>query len=480
MVSRMLSHPSQKIRRLSSLLLLSIVVSGCSTQGVISQPAPELPPKFSASGVEAQQQLWWLDFSDPQLNQLIEQALSGNFDLKAVVARVKQAEALAKKSGASTLPSLDATADAGKTFQPGPDPESFQLGLKASYELDLWSRLQAAEESSQLSYLASGENLEIAALTLSADVADRWYALLTQEAFIALYEEQLATLNHQLTLLDLRFSNGQTGADDLLQQQQQIESLSASLNAAKSEQQVIRQQLALLLGQSQLPEINLTATLPELSPIPATGLPAELASRRPDLKQAWLELQSRQKDLIVADADRMPQIRLSASLLSSSQDINTLMDDWVSSLAASLTAPLFDGQQRQAEVERQQAVVEEAAHNYSQKVLSAFADIENALTKENAQQQQFDSIDVQLNLAKQSEALKWVRYGNGDTTFLDVLSAQKSRLQLEQQQLQSHGQLLADRITLHRAIAGDINYKSHVALETTHNTMDKNSTGDKP
>ncbi|OED48335.1 hypothetical protein ACH42_02365 [Endozoicomonas sp. (ex Bugula neritina AB1)] len=482
MASRKPNNSVPQYHRIFPTLLISALIGGCSTQTMISQPAPELPQEFSLAGQQTQQKQWWLDFSDSQLNKLIDQALANNFDLKAVVARVKQAEALAKKSGASTLPTLDATVDAGKTFQSGADPENYQLGLKASYEIDLWSRLQAAEESSQLSYLANRENLEIAALTLSADVADRWYALLTQEAFIKLYEDQLKTLNHQLAIIDLRFSNGQTDAEDVLQQQQQIENLKASLDAAHSEQKIIEQQLALLLGKSHIPPTNLTAILPELSPLPSAGLPSELAARRPDLKQAWLELQSKQKDLQVADADRLPQIRLSASLLSSSSGISSLIDNWVSSLAASLTAPLFDGNQRKAELERQQAIVEESVNSYSQKVLTAFTDIENALTREESQQQQLNSINLQLNLARRTEEIKWSRYRNGDVTFLEVLTAQDSRLQLEQQQLQSHGLLLSERITLHRTIAGDIGYSNLINHTSTLsiNMPSETSTGETP
>ena len=459
-------------RKFFTVLSLAVILTGCSSQQIIEQQSPELPAAFSyqdetvfAQGASS----WWLDLEDQQLDQLIEQALADNFNLKATVSKVQQAEALATRAGASLTPSLDLTGDATRNFQSGSDYNNFQLGLKASYEIDLWSRLRAAEKSGQLDYLASRENLEVTALSLTADVADRWYALLTQIALEELYVEQLKTLEHQLQIVEFRFHHGQNPAEDVLQQRQQIENLNARLSSARYQQQIIKQQLALFLGKSQWQPEALAAYLPELPSLPATGLPSDIAARRPDLKQAWFELQSQQQDLIVAEADRLPQIRLSASLLSSTRNLPELFDDWAGSLAASLAAPLFDGQLRKAEVTRQQALLEEAVNNYSQKVLSAFGEIENALTREASQQQQWLSTRQQLNLARQAEELKWTRYRNGGSNFLDVLTAQKSRLDLEQQLVQSHGQRLAERITLHRALAGKIAYADQIFTEDSGN-----------
>ena len=468
MASRIQNKHSPLSSRLLPTLFISVVLAGCVTQTEINQPAPALPEQYSTAGKAVQQQQWWRSFSDQQLNTLINEALSSNFDLKATVARVRQAEALAKKSGASTMPSLEAIGEGSKSYQSGPDSESLQLGLKASYEIDLWSRLQAAEDGVHLDYLASREALEVAALTLSANVADRWYALAAQEELIQLYQQQLKTLNDQLTIIELRFNNGQLDSEDTLQQHQQIESLNSRLSVAQYERQIIEQQLAVLLGQSQLTNIQLPDQLPVLASIPDAGLPGDLAARRPDLKQAWLQLQSAQKGLVVAEADRLPQIRLSASLLSSSQSFSSVLDNWATNLAANLTAPLIDGGYLKAEVERQQAVVDESVHLYSQQVLTAFSDIETALLNETSQQEQLDSINLQLSLARQTETIKWSRYQNGAVNFLEVLTAQQSRLDLEQQQIQSHSQLLSNRITLHRAIAGDLNYAERVSLNMTN------------
>ncbi|WP_153301710.1 efflux transporter outer membrane subunit [Endozoicomonas arenosclerae] len=458
-----------KYPRYLALGSLIFLMAGCATHNSISPPTASLPETFSQSGAEAQSNLWWQSFDDPQLNSLIDKALTDNFSLKAATDRLRQAEAVAKQSGASTVPSLEATFDGSHTHQSSGNVDQFQIGLMASYEIDLWSRLAASEVSAEFDFMASREELETAAITLSSEVASSWYELVTQESLIKLYDQQIENLTNQLSVIELRYRYGQTQAEDLLQQKQLLENLNAKKLAAQSQKQLITQQLALLTGVTDLPALYIPEA-PELSPLPSTGLPAELLNRRPDLKQAWFNVQSQSQQLIVAEADRLPQLSLTASLLSSSADFSSLMNDWASNLAAGIVAPLFDGGMRKAEVERQEAALSESLNTYSQTVLEAFSEVESALTQEQSEQQQLQSINKQLSLALKTEQIKLTRYQNGDSTFLEVLTAQNSRLDLEQQKLISRGNLLAERIQLHRSLAGDLNAEKLTRKGSTAST----------
>lgn len=439
-------------------LCLALLIAGCTTQAPITQQPPALPDSYTATGVQTPEVQWWQSFDDKVLEQLINDALSNNFSLKAAVERLKQSEALAQKAGAGTTPSLSANADGGRTFQSSGDVDNFSVGLMASYEVDLWSRLSATEEAARFDYLASREELETAAITLSSEVASTWFELMTQSVLVRLYEAQTDNLENQLQLIELRYRYGQINGEDVLQQKQLLENLKARQLAVENQTTLLTQQLALLTGQSQLNNLSIPDQLPELNPLPATGIPSELAAQRPDLKQAWYQVQSQQQNLIVAEADRLPQIQLTASLISSDASLSNLLDEWVGNLAGSLTASLVDGGARNAEITRQKAALNESLNNYHQSVLEAFTDIESALTREQAEQQQLDSIDQQLTLARQAEALIQARYENGDNTFLEVLTAQNSRLDLEQQKVLSQGQLFSERISLHRALAGSLNF----------------------
>ncbi|WOG26837.1 TolC family protein [Endozoicomonas sp. 8E] len=461
---------AMKYPRCLTIGTLLLLMSGCATQNTLSSPEVSLPTAFSQSGNEARNSLWWQSFNDPQLNTLIEQALTDNFSLKAATDRLRQAEAVARQSGAASLPNVDATFGGSQTRQSSNNVEQFQIGLMASYEIDLWSRLTASEASAEFDLLASQEALAIATITLSSEVARHWYELVTQQTLIKLYHKQIENLTRQLSVIELRFRYGQTQAEDLLQQQQLLENLKAKKLTAGHQKQLTSLQLAVLIGTSTLPSIDIPET-PELKPLPATGLPADLLSRRPDLKQAWFNVERQNQQLIMAEADRLPQINLTASVLSTSSNFSSLMNDWAANLAAGLIGPLFDGGMRKAEVDRREAALSESLNAYSQAVLEAYTEVETALTREQSGQQQLKSIDKQLSLALKAEQFKLTRYQNGDSTFLEVLTAQSSRLDLEQQKLISKGNLLAERIQLYRALAGDLNTEKLVRHESIASTQ---------
>ena len=458
------------------LYSLLVFTTGCSTQ-TIHDPPLSLPASFSVVGQTTAATQWWDNFDDEQLNALINIALDDNFNLKAASDRLRQADALARKAGATARPSASLLFDGERTFQTSGDVNNFQLGLKASYEIDLWSRLGAGQKSAEFNALATRKEMETAAISLSSEVARNWFEVITWQSLGQQYQLQIRNLQSQLKILELRYRFGQIRADDLMQQKQLIENLNARLLDAQSQKQLRLQQLALLTGQTSLPDM----TIPEFStlpPIPATGIPSRQLGQRPDVKQAWYKVEGQQQNLIVAEADRLPQIQLTASLLSGEESVSGLLDDWVSSLAASLTATVFDGGNLKAEVERQQAALDESVNLYSQTVLEAFAEVETALVREAAERQQLDSVMSQLTLARQTEAIKNLGYRNGDSTFLEVLTAQNSRLDLEQAFIKSQGQLRAERILLHRALAGGLVSNAVAETGVTSNIISEN-TGNK-
>jgi len=394
---------------------------------------------------------WWRALADPQLNHLISQALSNNFTFKAAINRLQQSAAQAKQAGASLLPTLEASLDAERADA----SNTFEFGVMVSYEIDLWSRLSASKQAAQFEYLASQQELDVAAITLSAEIALSWYQAVTLNTLITLYSQQLAVLDKQLAMLTLHQRYGQSDIEDIWQQQQLQQAQQAKLLAAKSELKVIQQQLRVLTGDMQLSLSN----LPHLSTLPAlpnVGVPAQLLNQRPDLKQAWFSVQSQQQNLVVAEADRYPQIQITASLLSNSTQLSHLLSNWASELAASLLVPIIDGGMRKAEIEVQQAALNESLNLYTQQVLLAISEVETALTYEQSEQEQLSNLEQRLALASKTSQIKQLRYQNGNAEFLEVLTAEQSKLDLQQQKIESQGNLFALRVSLHRALAGNI------------------------
>ncbi|MGR5165341.1 TolC family protein [Vibrio owensii] len=460
----------------SSILIasLSIILAGCASTFMPTEPAPILsksfPKQFTApttqnssnesnyneashSEIAAE---WWRTFNDPQLNSLISQALSNSFSFQAAINHLQQSSAKATQAGASLSPTLNTTFDAERSMQTSDSTSTFQFGVMASYEIDLWSRLSATQQAAEFDYLASQQELDVAAITLSSEIALSWYQAVTLNALIELYSQQLTVLDKQLEILTLHHQYGQSNIEDIWQQQQLQQAQQAKLLEAKSELKVIEQQLKVLTGElsfalKDLPRLSTLPTMPNI------GIPAQLLNQRPDLKQAWFVVQSQQQNVVVAEADRYPQIKITASLLSSSTSISDLMSDWVSKLAGSILVPIIDGGARTAVIDEQQAVLNEYLNNYTQKVIEAISEVETALTQEQSEHVQLSNIEQRLTLASKTAQIKQLRYQNGSVDFLQVLTAQQSELDLQQSQVESQGNLFALRIALHRSIAGNLN-----------------------
>ncbi|MET0051362.1 MAG: TolC family protein [Candidatus Thiodiazotropha sp.] len=438
------------------LILLVLLLAGCSTVPGRDELPVEAPEAFSQTGSDrVVPDRWWLDLQDASLEGLIEQALSHNFSLRAAWARLRQAEAVAQREGAARLPSLDL--NGSLTRADGSDTRastSRQLGLYAGYELDLWGRVKASSDAAALDAQASEADLRTTALSLSASLADTWYQLVEQRAQIDLIGRQLNLNGQLLELIEGRFKTGQVYASDVYRQRQLLAQTEGEMAQAQTRLKTLEHQLTILLGSvpgSQT--LPLDADLPVLLPLPTTGLPSELLNRRPDLQAALLRLQASDARAAAAVANRYPRLDLSAALTSPGAT-GGVFDGWLGSLVAQLSAPLFDGGQRRAEVARTEAVVRESLNDYAQALLEALGEVEDALVAEAGQRRYLSTIDAQLEALATVATQEGQRYFQGDADYLSVLDAIRSRQSLERQQVSARRELISNRIALVTALAG--------------------------
>ncbi len=444
--------------RLAVAGLTMLGLGACSSLPTREHAMPDLPAGFSQPGSAPVTEAWWRGFQDTQLDQLIAHALQHNFSLRAVWDRLDQAAALARKSRAGYFPQLDASAAAGRTsVHNGTENSEYSAGLSAAYEVDLWGRVRSSAQAADLDRQASAAQLQTAALTLSAQIASAWYQFAEQSALAELQQRQLDTNRQVLELVTLRFQHGQVGATDVLQQRQLVESTRGDLALTQAQRQVLRHQLAVLLGEapgtSLIPEPapGLQVQLPEL---PGTGVPAQRLQQRPDVQQRWLTLQAADRRVAAALAERFPRLSLSGTATASASRSADLFDDWIGNLAANLLLPVIDGGQRRAEVQRTEAVASEALNEYRQTLLDAFGEVEDALTREQRQQEYLASVDQQLRLSRLAIERLRDSYRNGAVDYLRVLNALLTDQSLERSRLQARRQWIEYRIALHRALAG--------------------------
>jgi NodT family efflux transporter outer membrane factor (OMF) lipoprotein len=420
--------------------------------------AVPLPADFSGSGADRLPGQWWESFGDAALNRLVEQSLAHNFSLQSVWARLDQAAAAERIVSAGLYPSLDAEGSAGRSWSHGnrgTTADSYAVGAMASYELDLWGRIDSNSKAATLDRQASEAQLTAAAISLSAEVASTWYQLVEQYGQQALVSNQLETNSRVLELITLRFRRGKVGATDVLQQRQLVESSRGELANIRSLIGIFEYRLAILLGET--PDSRVTEPQHELislPPLPVTGIPAELVQRRPDLRQRFYQLQAADQRTAAAVADRFPRISLRGSSDSTSSDVDDLFDNWLSNLTGNLVAPVIDGGRRRAEVDRTRAVAEQSLSDYKQQLLDALGEVEDALLREQQQRAFIDSLDKQLALSGQVIGRVRDSYLYGAVDYLRVLDVLLTNQNLERRRLTAQRELIDDRIALCRALAG--------------------------
>jgi len=435
-----------------------LLLTGCTTVPVRDPVAVPLPADFSSNGAAGLPGHWWESFGDAVLDRLVERALTQNFSLQSVWARLDQAAAVERIASAGLYPSLDADGSAGRSWSHndrGTTGNSYAVGAMASYELDLWGRIDSSSKAATLDRHASEAELTAAAISLSAEVASSWYQLVEQYGQQALVSNQLETNSRVLELITLRFRRGKVGATDVLQQRQLVESNRGELANIQSLIGVLEHRLSILLGET--PDSRVTAQqqeLIDLPPLPVTGIPVELIQRRPDLRQQFYNLQAADQRTAAAVADRFPRISLLASTDTASSDVDDLFDNWLSNLTGNLVAPVIDGGRRRAEVDRTRAVAAQSLSDYKQQLIDALGEVEDALLREQQQHAFIDSLDKQLVLSRQVMGRVRDSYLYGAVDYLRVLDVLLTNQNLERNRLTAQRELIDNRIALCRALAG--------------------------
>lgn len=463
------SAPNLPLRKVTAALVLLIALAGCTpaTNLLTGMPPVTLPPAFTRQGSHEISNEWWQDLDDPALEQLIEQALAENLSLHGARERLLQAEAVAREAGAGLSPTLDAQANGteirSRTDNSTGSTSNLLLGLAAGYEVDLWGRLRTRADAAALEVSGSSEDLQTAALSIAAQLAATWYQLAAGYSQLELLKQQQEVNRLNLDLIRLRFTAGQTGIADLLQQQQLIESTTGEMARQRAASSLLEHQLAILAGVSPgLLTLPGKPELIELPPLPATGIPLDLLNNRPDIRSSYFGILAADRRAAAAIADNYPKLSISADLTTSGA-ASELFDNWLGSLAANLVGPLIDGGSRQAEVDRTRAVTRERLYTYGQTILDAIGEVEDALVQENEQRKLIASLEIQLDLATRTVDNVRDRYKLGAEDYLRVLSAQLSQQSLQRSVLTAREQLINYRISLYRSLGGHLPVESIAA-----------------
>ena len=420
-----------------TLLLATAGLAGCRLGPEYERPALDLPDAFRATPDNAvaawPEAGWWRAFGSPELDQLIERARGYNTDLAAAAARIVQADAQARISGAPLLPTINGTGSfsynrtgtgesssrsrtssvisslgAGSlgtgTLGAGSlgtgsvatssvvttssnshyfDSRSYSLGLGTSYDLDFWGRNRANFQSAQASALSTRFDQETVALTVIASVANTYFQVLAGQDRLRVAQRNLRDAERILGAYRARLSVGTANALDVSQQEALVAGQRASLPSFQNTIEQQRIALGILVGTP--PErVTIAGGSLEGLPVPMVvpGLPSELLQRRPDVASAETLLIAANANIRAARAAFFPDITLTAQGGLTSAALSTLTGPGtlVAQLAAALAQPIFDNGLRRGQLDVAKGRYQELVADYARAILQSFTDVEQALT----------------------------------------------------------------------------------------------------
>ncbi len=434
-----------------------------------------------AGDAEAIDPRWWRRFDDPVIDRLVESTVGGNFDLKASLARARQARAAREVARGDRLPTLSGNASAtgqdrgdagafvptaggapgiGLGGQGGDDfIELYDLSLDVSWQTDLFGRLARLEQAASFDQTASRYDAVALAHTLVARAVQGRVAVATLETRVRLAKENVDSLRKTLEVVDGRYEAGVGDPVQLRLARENVASAEANVPSLEAELAAERYALAVLTG--VLPgalddlqgELEL---LPDLPP-PPVGLPAGLLDRRPDVLASDFRFRAAQARVGASIAALFPNLTLSASAGTSSDVLDDLLDDgnFVYSIVGRLAQPIFQGGSLRANVRQSRAAVDEAAANYAGLVLDAIREVSEALVRERGARAEAEAVARALAEASAAEELARDRFGRGVGDLLTIFESERRRRAAEERLALTRQQVWNARINLHLALGGD-------------------------
>ena len=410
------------------------------------------------------QDRWWEIYKDRELNQLVDDALKYNWDIKQAAARILELRARYVQVRSAQLPTVDAGAlRERREVDGGPSRgnslvDNYRLSAVGSFEVDLWSRLQKASQAAWEDILAEEENRRTVAQAVVADTIALYLDMEAVERRLQISEQSIDAFRKSLQFVQIRYRRGLTSVLDVRQASRVLAGAETLVPQFEQDLGIIQQQLSVLLG--RYPETRAPRRQPDdyytlLPPVPP-GLPSDLLMRRPDLRAAEARLKSLNDQVGVAKAARLPRITLTGEYGVSSDVLNKMVrnESIIWSLAAGIVQPVFDAGRLKAGQRAAEARYEQGVAEYVKAVLEAFGDVERALL---TREQQLDRREREVTFLTEARATQRVaqnRYLKGLVDYLDVLNAQITRFQAEDSLVLVDLILYRNRATLHRALGG--------------------------
>lgn len=441
-------------------LLAASLLCGCMTGNDYARPAIELPEKFRFADPEARDLAntrWWEQFEDSALNELIDSALANNLDVRIAAARVEEFYGALGATRAGLFPQLGADVVAGRDHGPSTGTaDRFQVDVFAAWEIDVFGRLRNLTDAARSDLLASEEGRRFAVLSLISAVASGYIALRTLDSQLDIARRTLISREDSLRIFAARHRRGAISEIELSQAQSEYATALATIPRLEQQQAQAENALAVVLGRNPGP-LPRARTIEELVlPAVPAGLPSQILERRPDLRQAELNLIAANTRIGAAKALYFPSISLTGLFGSASDAIDALFSGpaelW--SYAGTVTAPVFTaggikGQVRVAEARQQQVLFA-----YRSAIQVAFQEVDDALVAGQKSREELRAQAQRLDALRTYARLAHLRHDNGYSSYLEVLDAERGLFSAELDYTRVKSDTYFALIDLYKAMGG--------------------------
>jgi NodT family efflux transporter outer membrane factor (OMF) lipoprotein len=460
-------------KTLGSVLLLSFLISACTTVGPnYSPPGMKTPGAWQKqqAGVNAVQtsqeslSKWWTTFNDPVLSGLMEKAVAENLDIKQAFSHVKQARIQRGITGAAQYPSVNAKGSAGRSYRKDikgdfSGTNNLSLGLDASWEPDLFGGLKRTLEAADAELQATEESYRATLVSLLAEVAINYVQMRSFQSQLAVVEANLKSQEETYNITQWRYQAGLTTVLDVERASSNLEGTRSQMPSLKSSIEQTKNTIAVLLG-SQPGALD--ADLDAYKPVPVApedvtiGIPAGLLRRRPDLRKAERDLAAQTARIGVSEARLYPSISLSGSIGLDALSFGKLFstDSLSTGVSSIINWPVYKAGAIMKDIEVQKELQGQTLIAYEATLLTALKDVENALIAYSYDQTRRESLIKQSKFAEQAAETSRAQYTSGLIDFQSVLDAERTVLSAQDQVARNDAQVITDLIGLYKALGG--------------------------
>ena len=482
-----MKRPPLRLVRFGALLLAGAVV-GCAAGPNYHRPRVALPehydaaapagPTAAAAGAPpVELAAWWRALQDPELDSLIERAVSGNPDLLIALDRLQAARTFEAAVIGTVLPEAGASAGAGRgtgsdltrgraanALRSGDNAAGLQHlneigGFDAVWELDIFGKYRREIEAARYDEQAVRAARNGVLVVVVADVANAYVELRGLQVRASVLASSLAVLRESLRIVTIRYERGITNELDVTLATRELATLEAQAAPLAAQARAAEYTIATLLGlypEDLVKELETAAMVPAVPALVDVGVPPELLRRRPDVQQAERELAGATARIGIATAELFPQLAVSGAIGFQRQSLKgqPVLGQHIWSLGPAAVWPLLDFGALDAQVEIADLETRARLVRYKQTIQQAVREVDTSYGLYTAEQQSLGKLETALIASQRAVTLANERYQRGVTDFLNVVDAERAEYALEEQYAQAQVAVAGEFIALYRSLGG--------------------------